>query len=385
MVSSVTSRIRQLPAATLLAAALGFVAAGVGWAVEGPPPLKCSSENFGPFLDFEFRFFAGGQVGVPIKHYRGRMPSFELLLTVTPIDGTPGEPAELLDQFAVTQQIPDGAKGEMVVSPSFSVGEGRYSVEWKLEDDSGQSCSGSWKFKANLSKGQRVVDLALNPGQIVESGVYLFRPEAPIARPHLTSPKKVKIFVSMDIRRRRGRVARPSLWRLHPHFSTVRQLARSQGLNEFSVVFFSFEDQRVLHRQDYEPRINFRPMRSIIGKLDPQTVDVNQLGNGREMDFFESLLSDELLIGDPPDAVVFVGQETHFGTQTSEFMRKRLRQTEASFAFLDTSRFAWKGAMGNVVRAVDGKEYKLRQPSDLPKALESIERDLGGGSERIVR
>lgn len=373
-----TRLLKNVPTAALIAATLLFVVVGEGWAVEGPPPLKCSSQNFGPFLDFEFRFFSGGQIGLPIKHYRGRQPSFKMLLTVTPVEGTPGEAAELFDEFAIKQKIPDDAKGEMVLSPSFSIGEGRYAVEWKLEDDSGQTCTGAWKIKAALARGQKVVALALKPGEIVESGVYLFRPEAPVARPHLKSPKRLKIFVSMDIRSRRGRSARPSLWRLHPHFSTVRQLSRSQGFNEFSLVFFSFEDQKILYRQDYQRSVNFAPMRKIIGNLNPQTVDINQLGNGREMDFFESLLSDELLIGDAPDAVVFVGQETHFGTQTSEFMQGRLRQTEAAFAFLDTSRYEWRGAMGNVVRAVNGKEYKLRQPTDLSKALDSIERELGG-------
>ncbi len=367
--------------AALPAAALLFAAAGGARAYEPLPELKCSAETFGPFLDFEFRFFAGLQIGLPVKHYRGQKPSFEMLVTVTPTEGTPGRPAELFDRFGATQEVPDDAKGEMIVNPSFSMGEGRYRVDWRLEDNRGQSCSGSRKLRASLSRGQKTVNLALKPGEIIESAVYLFRPEPPVARGRLTTPKRLKIFVSMDIRRRRGQVVRPSLLRLHPHFSTVRQLARSRVFNEFSVVLFSFEDQQILHRQDYAPAIDFRPMRSTLAKLNPQTVDIDQLGRGREMDYFESMLSVELLVGEPPDAVVFVGQETHFGQQVSEFMRERLRRTEAAFAFLDTSRLAWKGAMGNVVRAVKGKEYRLRQPSDLSKALASIERSLGVSGE----
>ena len=362
-------------------AALLFAAVGVAWAYEPAPAMKCGAETFGPFLDFEFRFFAGLQLGLPVKHYRGRKPTFEMLVTVTPVEGTPGRPVELFDRIGATQEMPGDASGRIIINPSFSMGEGRYRVDWRLEDNRGQSCSGSRKLKASLSRGQKTVNLALQPGEIIESGVYLFRPEPPVARPHLTTSKKLKIFVSMDIRRRRGQVMRPSLLRLHPHFSTVRQLARSRAFNEFSVVLFSFEDQQIIHRQDYAPAIDFRPMRSTLAKLNPQTVDIAQLGRGREMDYFESMLSVELLVGEPPDAVVFVGQETHFGRQVSEFMRGRLRQTEAAFAFLDTSRLAWKGAMGNVVRAVKGKEYRLRQPSDLSKALAAIERGLGASGE----
>lgn len=368
-------------AALPAAAALLFAAAGGAQAYETASVLKCSAETYGPFLDFEFRFFAGLQISLPVKHYRGQKPSLEMLVTVTPVEGTPGRPARLFDRFGAKQEVPGDAKGLMIVNPSFSIGAGRYRVDWRLEDDSGGSCAGFWKLKAALSREQKSVNLALRPGEIIESAVSLFRPEPPVVRPRLTMLRKLKIFVSMDIRGRRGRTARPSLFRLHPHFSTVRQLARSRVFNEFSVVLFSFEDQQVVYRQDYAPAIDFRPMRFAIEKLDPQTVDIGQLGKGREMDYFESMLSVELLVGEPPDAVVFVGQETHFGRQVSEFMRGRLRQTEASFAFLDTSRLVWKGAMGNVVRAVRGKEYRLRKPSDLSKALQAIERNLGAGGE----
>ena len=365
-----------LPAAAVLL----FAAAGAARAYEPAAVLKCGAETYGPFLDFEFRFFAGLQISLPVKHYRGQKPSLGLLVTVTPVEETPGRPVELFDRFGAKQEVPDDAKGMLIVNPSFSIGAGRYRVDWRLDDDSGGACAGSWKLKAALSRDQRSVNLTLRPGEIVESAVSLFRPEPPIARPlPAPPPRRLKIFVSMDIRRRRGQVARPSLFRLHPHFSTVRQLARSRAFNEFSVVLFSFEDQEIVYRQDYAPAIDFRPMRGAIDKLDPQTVDVAQLGKGREMDYFESMLSVELLAGEPPDAVVFVGQETHFGRQVSEFMRGRLRRTEAEFASLDTSRLAWKGAMGNVVRAVKGKEYRLRKPSDLSKALQAIERNLDGG------
>lgn len=372
---------RSLLPALLPAAALLFAAAGNVAAYEPIPELKCKSDTFGPSLDFEFRFFAGIQISLPVKHYRGHKPSFKLLVTVTPSEGFPGEPVELFDRFGAPQQIPDNLTGRMFVHPSFSVGEGRYQVHWEVHDNRGQSCSGSWNLKASLSRGQKAVNLALRPGEIIESGIYLFRPERPAARTARTARTKVKVFVSMDIRRRRGTPGRPNLYRLHPHFSAVRQLARLSAFTDFSVVLFSFEDQKILHRQDYAPTIDFPPMRSSLKKLDPQTVDIRQLGAGREMDYFESMLSDELLRGDPPDAVLFVGQETHFGRKISEFMRDRLRRTEASFAFLDTSRSAFKGAMGNVVRAVKGKEYQLRKPSDISKALQSIERDLTGTGE----
>jgi len=63
-----------------------------------------------------------------------------------------------------------------------------------------------------------------------------------------------------------------------------------------------------------------------------------------------------------------------FGKKLPRDAVRRLRALEAEFAFLDASRLAWVGVMGGLVRALEGKEYMLRRPADLAKALQGLER-----------
>ena len=116
----------------------------------------------------------------------------------------------------------------------------------------------------------------------------------------------------------------------------------------------------------------------MIRDLRPQTVDVRELVRGSEMRFFENLLARELLRPEPPEAVIFLGQDVHFGRRLPDHVLDPLRQMGAIVSFMDASRFSWRGAIGNVVRAMGGREYPLRRPSDLARAIASFE-------ERVLR
>ena len=357
----------------LLTGVLLLIAGTAQAATETATALRCKAEKVGPFLDFEYRFSMGLWFHLPVRQFWGSPVGLDLEIEVQPVKGTPGEPVWLDDRLQGTEAVPDGIKGEINFSYGVSVGPGEYQAVWWLRDDAGRSCGGANVFKAALSRRDRAVEVTLEPGEIVDAGVYMFRPEARTARPHLHAPRRLKVFISLDVLGRRGRVVRPRLLHVLPLVAALRQLGRSPSFNQFSVVVFSFEDQEVLLRQDYDDVIDFRSLSGMIDRLEPETVDVSDLLGGSEMNFFEGLLSAELLRSEAPDAVVFVGREMNFGKRIPRSTLERVRNLGASFAFLDASRYAWRGAMGNFVRAMDGKEYMLRRPGDIARAIESFE------------
>ncbi len=341
-------------------------------------PLKCSSGKIGPFLDFEFRFVAGTWFSLPVKQFWGDRFELGVEIIVEPVNGTPGEPKLIHHELKVDEEVPEGIRGEVGFSSAFSVGSGEYRTTWRIEDDRGRHCNGTRLFKASLGRSERSVKLTLEPGEIVDTAMHLFRPQRRFERPHLKSSRRIKIFISMDVLGRRGRVVRPRPFHVLPHFAALRRLANSPNFNEFSVVAFSFEDQKVLIHQDYRETVDFESMSGVIKELRPETVDFSQLARGSEMQFFASLLSGQLLRSEPPEAVVFLGQDLHFGRRLPDHVLDPLRQIGAVVSFLDASRFAWRGAMGNLVRALGGTEYRLRRPSDLARAIASFE-------ERVLR
>ena len=224
---------------------------------------------------------------LPIKQFVGQSVALDLEVLVEPTGGTPGIPARLRKRMADPREIPLDAAGFINFSAAFSVGIGNYRANWRVSDDAGRSCQGQWDFKANQSRGNRNVDLALRPGQIVDPAIQVFRDEPLIERPHLPTPRRLKIFISLDVVGRRGRLVRTRLTHVLPHFSALRQLVRSLHFNQFALVVFSFEDRSVLVRQDYGETLDFKPLGGVVDRLQPATVDLRQLARGSELRFFE--------------------------------------------------------------------------------------------------
>ena len=331
-----------------------------------------------PMLDFEFRFVAGHWFSLPVKQFWGEPADIIVFMKVEPINGTPGEPKRISHRLRTGQIVPEGTRGDLNFPSAVSVGLGEYRTAWVIRDSKGRSCGGVSKFKAKLSSRERNVDLTLAPGEIVDTAMYLFRREEAIDRPHLRSDRRLKIFVSLDILGRRGRVTRPRMFHLLPHIAALRQLSRSPNFNQFSVVVFSFEDQRVIARQDYAPGVDFAPFSRVIQQLRPDQVDYRDLLRGSEMAFFAEMLGRELQGSQRPDGVVFLGHDLQFGKQLPRELRDSYRGLGATAAFFDGSRYAWTGAMGNLVKAMDGKEYRLRRPSDLARAISAFEQRVQG-------
>ncbi len=340
---------------------------------EVPADLRCRAGKVKPALDFEYRFVMGYTFSLPIKQFWGRPVGLDLEMEVEPINGTPGEPGWMDNRVETQQIVPSGLKGDMHFTNGVSVGLGEYRIHWKIRDDAGRTCQGSGDFRVALSRSHRAVTPALQPGEMVGTRMYLFRQEEAVSRPFLGVPRRLKVFVSMDVTVRRDRRVRPNLMHSLPLFAALRQLGRSSSFNEFSVVVFSFEDQKVLLRHDYQTVFDFPALRNVIGQLQPDTVDVQDLARGSEMQFFEELLVAELRQGEPPDGVVFVGREMNFGKRMRAGSLDLLRRTRATFAFFDASPWAWKGAIGNFIRAMMGKEYSLRTSTELAKALKGFE------------
>ena len=357
-----------------LAKFLACLALAAGLAAGQDEGLKCASAKIGPMLDFEFRFVAGTWFSLPMKQFWGEQFELQVAMQVVPVNGTPGEPKLVEHKVRARQPVPEGARGEMYFPSAISVGTGQYRSIWRISDRRGRSCSGTRVFKAALSRKDRDVDVTLAPGEIVDTAMYMFRPQKPLERPHLKSPRRLKIFLSLDVLGRRGRVVRTRMVHVLPHIAALRQLAGSPNFNEFSVVTFSFEDQKVLVRQDYQKTVDFAAMIGVVKDLNPETVDVSELLRGSEMQFFKDLLVKELLGFERPEAVVFLGQDVHFGRRIPDHLLDPFRQLGLEVSFFDASRFAWRGAMGNFVRALGGKEFKLREPAQLATAVSEFEK-----------
>ncbi len=383
-----------MPSIAKVAAFLVLAMCGMAHAApETDSQLTCRTKVFRPKLDFEFRFHTNFEFIFPLRQFCDVPAEMDAEIRFQPVGDSAGEPAVLADKVVWTLDQQDCRKGEVFLPHGVWTGVGQYRATWKFRDMVGRTCQGSDEFTVALSPKDRDIALTLPPGTLVDTPIDLFRPEPRIERPGLGSPRRLKVFINLDVmtsttiiravadgfaRWKRATLIRTRAMHLRPHLAALRQLAHSERFNQFSIVVFSFEEQVVLARQDYRDAVDFSLLGKFIDDLSPYTVKLGQLADGSEMSFFGSLLATELLPDSSPDAVVFIGHDIEdvlHGERISDRVRDRLRNLGAAFTFMNTGRLSpWRGTMGSLVRALQGRVDNLRKPSDVLKVVDAFER-----------
>lgn len=332
--------------------------------------LSCNLQRRPPVLDFEFRFFSGFVVDIPVKQLIGPPRLVRLKLTVTPLSVEGAEPAELSNE-TMTDEIPDSAKGRIEISNSFVVGEGRYRIDWELQDGLGKSCRLSWEIEAKLKRSDGDVRMTMRPGEVGDSRVYLFRPESVRADESLGRPLRVKVFLNYDPWRRR-RAASPRLFEFAPRVAALRAISRHPRIGEVAMVVYSLDEQKVLHRHGLQDHFNYGPLRSALEQLSPAMVSIEQLGKYKQRDFFTDMLLAELPGDEEVDAYVFLGPDAEFGRKAPPERVAEIGRLPAPVFALVSNRAPWKGLVGNAVKEFGGEQERFLGPRDLAEALEKI-------------
>ena len=339
-------------------------------------PVQCRIRFMPPSLDFEFRFFTGFTAGIPVRELIGDARVTGIRLTVTPLSIEAAKPM-VLDHTLEIGPIPDHFKGEAQLRGSFVVGEGRYHVRWDLQDALGHFCSVEWEVEAKLAKSQKDLAVSMRPGEMGDSRVYLFRPEASVIDP-TTRPLDIKVFLNFDVWRRRESAVRVRLWEYSRRIATLRALARNPRIGKISLIVYSLEEQEVFYRHGLQDSIDFAPMEEAIEKLSPAFVAFEQLGQHKERDFFGEVLLAETRNEDV-DALVFIGPDFQFGKRLSKDDEMLLRRTPAPAFYFKTNGGPWKGLVGRAIKAMRGQEIAIYSPGRLAKAVERVVEGLDAG------
>jgi hypothetical protein len=101
-------------------------------------------------------------------------------------------------------------------------------------------------------------------------------------------------------------------------------------------------------------------------------VEFNTLRKGSDLAFLDTLLADELSDTEQVDAIVFVGADDRFGKRLSPETLEQIRARGIPVFHFNSTYYLWRGAIGNAVRSLGGKEYKVRQPHELARAVEEL-------------
>ena len=345
--------------------------------VLGPPAaaqrmLDCKAVVGEPQLDFEFRFFSGYRVSIPARQMVGPERPVVLQVTVQPLDREGAESVRM-QRSEMTSPIPEEAKGQTIeVTGSFVVGEGRYAVLWQMYDSLGAYCELKWSLEAKRRRGERDLRLAIEPGEVGESRLYIFRPQKIEPKSEAGPPVDLKVFLNLDPWRGRRTRAGIRLFEFVPRLAALRALARHPRVGRIALVAYSVDEQTVYFRSDLDDSLEFSDIEKAIEGLSPAFVSVEQLGKAKPREFFAETLASDFPGGEPADAYVFVGPEAETGRSLSREDLLAVERPRAPVFMLHIQRAPWRGVIGNLVEELGGKEYRFSSPKDLGEAVDDL-------------
>src|ERR1700677_943878 len=134
-----------------------------------PPATK-------PSLGCDMKFHAGYDVQVPLKELAGAENQLTMVFRVTP-DAHADSPIFFKQHYAVPA-IDENAGGPAYLQGLFSVGEGKYHVDWLMRDRSERICSAHWDAEASLSPRDKPMVLDISAGSVQPIDAEPFKEEA---------------------------------------------------------------------------------------------------------------------------------------------------------------------------------------------------------------
>ena len=342
--------------------------------------LKCKVDIGEPRLDFEFRFFTGYRVSIPAREMLGPERPIVLQLTVTPLDLEQAEPVQM-QRSDLAGPIPEHLKNQTVeIRGSFVVGEGRYKVMWQIYDSLGAYCELEWSIHAKPRRGERDLRLSIEPGEVGESRVYIFRSQT-IEATADGAPLDLKVFLNLDPwrgRRRNRTRAGVRLFEFVPRLAALRALARHPRVGRIGLVAYSVEEQTVYHRQPLDDRIDFSAVEKALESLSPAFVSIDQLGKEKPREFFADTLESDFPGEETVDAFLFLGPDAEIGRSLRKENVQAIQRPAVPIFMLQVLRVPWRGVIGNFVDDLGGKQYYFSSPKDLGEAVENLVSKIPG-------
>jgi hypothetical protein len=336
--------------------------------------LPCRVDWSKPQMSFDLRFHATYRVQIPLKELSGEGNQLRILMRVTP-EGAPENTLYLTDRFSVPP-IEEDAKGDAYVGGEYTLGPGRYRVDWLMRDRTERVCSEHWALEAVADDDYNGVELAIAPNTVEPRPQDPFQETTPVDRDAQNKLLHVKLLVNFSPTDPRESTLKP--WDVRAITSIVRTIAREPSIGTFSVVAFSMNEERVIYRQDHSTFIDFPALGEAVNGMQLGTVQLSQLADPESGPrFLASLLTEHLgAQKQPVDAVIIVGPKVMLQQKIPEEMLTRpAAENLPVFYFSYNSnprKNIWRDTITTALKVYRGLAYSITLPRDLGTAVSDM-------------
>lgn len=332
--------------------------------------LNCSVAAMNPALNYGFRFQAGYTVRVPMTQYRGKGHRWTILTRVTP-EG--GKPAYFMSRYNLPE-IPK-TNTALEVGGGYLVGEGKYKVAWKLQDDTGRVCRKEWRFEAKRKRSENKVKVAIDPNSVAPlsnwvAGVRRAADDAPPIR--LT----VLMHAAPTSPRRNRMTARDRFLLL----GTLSSLLERLPTRSVRLVVFNLDQQKELYRQENFAMDGFNDVSQSLDSLELGLVDYTVLQNKRgHVDLLTELVNQEVNAPQPSDVVLFLGPMSRFYDKIPDEALGRPAGPAPRFFYFQyrspmmRMQSTFPDVIHSTVSRLKGKTVIIHSPGDFAKGIYQVE------------
>ena len=215
--------------------------------------LPCTVSGTKPELGWDFTFHTGYEVDVPLTYLVGDGNELTVLFRVVPQD-RPDDPVYMVQRLHIPA-VEEGSKGEGTFYGIFTLGEGKYHVDWLMRDQRKHICAVSWDLEAKLNSKDRQLRQWI-PQALVQPRRPPFAEEPPVIR----APEiRLAAFQHhRELRSSRSVCALIDDQDLESLVAILRRIARDPRIELYSIIICSLETQQVVYQQENKAASTFR-------------------------------------------------------------------------------------------------------------------------------
>ncbi len=331
--------------------------------------LKCDIQTWKPFIDFDFRYVSVFGVSATAVEFA---PG-ERLTMLLRITSAQGERFLLARNFQI-QAIPR----DMISSFSpksfrvgftggFATGEGRYMVELLLYDDRGRMRYRRWNVAAIIDRKETMTP-ALSPSSV-----------APLVADRWDGkldPNGFRLTVLLDATAARAwasnlREERFLLLQL------LASLLKQVPCESVTVVAFNLDQQREIFHQEHFDAQGFARLSTALKNLQLAVEPYTALQRGNSAKFLAGLAEKQISAQQSPDAVIFIGSNTHVREQPKR-VQESLEAASPYFFYFEYFGFRtpFPDAIDYLTRDLRGTVFRINSVRDFGTAIEKLQEQL---------
>jgi hypothetical protein len=334
--------------------------------------LNCSVSAMRPALNFGFRFQSGYFVRVPMAQYRGKGHRWSILARVTP-DG--GKPVYFLSRY-ILPEVPK-TNTELEVGGGYLMGEGRYRVTWKLQDETGRVCRKEWRFEAKRSRSESKVKVGMAPNTVTA-----FSNWTAGGPRNLDDAPPIRLTVLMHAAPTTPRRTRMNARDRVMLLGTLSSLLERLPTKSVRLVVFNLDVQKELYRQENFAMEGFNDVAQALDGLELGLVDYQVLQNRRgHVDLLADMVNQEVASAQPSDVVLFLGpMSRYFDRLPDTAVDKPAAAAGPRFFYFQyrspmaRMQSTFPDVIHSTVSKLKGKTVIIHSPGDFAKGIDQVER-----------